>query len=141
MTNTVQDIIARQQTLAASRRVWESHWQELGDYLLPRRADFTRSATAGEKRTDLQFDASPMQAARGLAASLDGLLKPKTQRWFGLRAADEALNEIHQVKLWLRQTEDRFFQAFYETSTTVLAKAIFFESCFRGSRSCRGSTA
>lgn len=121
--NTVQDIIARQQSLAADRRIWESHWQELGDYLLPRRADFARSATAGEKRTELQFDAAPMQAARGLAASLDGLLKPKTQRWFGLRAADEALNDIHEVKLWLRQTEDRLYQSFYEPSARFLQRS------------------
>ena len=123
MNRIVQKIIDRHRKLSDARRVWESHWQELGDYLLPRRADFTGARTPGEKRTERQFDAVPMQAARGLAASLDGLLKPKTQRWFALRAQEEALNDVHEAKLWLRQAEDRLFHAFYEPAARFLQRS------------------
>jgi hypothetical protein len=115
MTNkTVTDVIARQKSLSDSRRSWEAHWQELAEYLLPKRADFTVTRSSGDKRTEKQFDATPMQAARSLAASLDGLLKPKTQRWFALKAVEESFNEIHEVKRWLRVVEDRSFDSFYE---------------------------
>ncbi len=123
MTNPVQDVLDRHKRLADGRRLWESHWQELAEYLLPRRADFTRASAPGAKRTEKQFDAVPMQAARGLAAALDGMLKPKTQRWFALRADDDALNEAHEVKLWLRQAEDRLFQAFYAPGSRFLQRS------------------
>ena len=123
MSKRVHDLLARLKRMGEQRRQWESHWQELAEYLLPKRADFTTTAQPGGKRTEKQFDATPMQAARGLAASLDGLLKPKTQRWFSLRAADEALNETHDVKLWLRAAEDRLFNAFYEPSARFLQRS------------------
>ena len=123
MSKRVHDLLARLKRMGDQRRQWESHWQELAEYLLPKRADFTATPQPGGKRTDKQFDATPMQAARGLAASLDGLLKPKTQRWFSLRAEDEALNETHDVKLWLRTAEDRLFNAFYEPSARFLQRS------------------
>lgn len=123
MDEKIQSIIDRQKKLADERRAWEGHWQELGDFLLPRRADFGSSLSPGSKRTEKQFDATPLQAARGLAASIDGLLKPKTQRWFSLRAAEASLNESHEVKLWLRTAEDRLFQAFYDPSARFLQRS------------------
>ncbi len=123
MSKRVHDLLARLKRMGESRRQWESHWQELAEYLLPKRADFTNAPPPGGKRTEKQFDATPMQAARGLAASLDGLLKPKTQRWFSLRAADDALNDLHDVKLWLRAAEDRLFNAFYEPAARFLQRS------------------
>jgi hypothetical protein len=123
MDKTVQDVLDRQSRMADTRRGWESHWQELAEYLLPRRADFTHSQSPGGKRTEKQFDATPMQAARALAAALDGLLKPKTQRWFSIRADDAALNDDQEAKLWLRAAEDQLFSAFYDTSSRFLQRS------------------
>jgi len=39
------------------------------------------------------YDGTPILARRGLASAPDGLIKPKTARWFTIRAADDALNE------------------------------------------------
>ena len=96
MSDDVQDLIARHRKLADSRRAWDAHWQELAELLLPRRADFTTAHSAGEKRTEKQFDGTPMQAARGLAAALDGLMKSKTTRWFSIKASDLMYNRTSQ---------------------------------------------
>jgi len=123
MTTDVQDLLTRQKRLADARRSWESHWQELAEFLLPGRADITGARTPGGKRTERQFDSVPMQAARGLAASLDGLLKPKTQRWFALRAVEDALNDDEAAKLWLREAEDRLFRALYDPKARFLQRS------------------
>ncbi len=123
MTDHVHDLIMRQHKLASARSQWDTHWQELAEYLLPKRADFTTSPAPGAKRTDKQFDGVPMQAARGLAASLDGLLKPKTQRWFALRTGDEALDDDAAVKAWLRTAEDRLFGALYDPGSRFLQRS------------------
>ncbi len=123
MSERVQDLLARLKRMQERRGQWESHWQELAEYLMPRRADFATTREPGGKRTEKQFDATPLQAARGLAASLDGLLKPKTRRWFSIKTEDESLNETRDVKLWLRAAEDRLFSAFYQPSARFLQRS------------------
>jgi len=96
------------------RGQWETHWQELAELMRPRRADFTVSSEPGAKRTHEQFDSAPMLAARGLAVAVGGLLTPKSERWFSLKAADEALNDDDEVKAWIDLAEKRLLGAIYD---------------------------
>lgn len=123
MSNEIQQLLDRHSRLLERRRQWESHWQDLGEVFLTRRADFTRSRTPGEKRTERQFDGIPMQAARNLAASLDGLLKPKSQRWFSIRADDERVDELEEVRRWLEDAEERMYVAFYDPDSRFLQRS------------------
>jgi hypothetical protein len=92
---------------------WLPHWQDLADTMHPRRADFTVAMAPGEKRASKMFDSAPMLAARGLASSIEGLLTPKTQRWFGIKLTDEALNEQDFAKAWIDEAEARLWDAIY----------------------------
>ena len=38
----VTTLLNRFSTLMTQRRVWEGHWQEIADYMVPRKADITR---------------------------------------------------------------------------------------------------
>jgi hypothetical protein len=115
MADKIDDLLARLGGLKSARGQWESHWQDLADYFLPRRADFGRSAQAdGAKRTDKQFDGTPMMAARNLAAAIDGLLKPKNARWFAVRVEDLDMADNDEVRAWLQRAEDRMMQALYD---------------------------
>ena len=64
---------------------WETHWQEVADYMMPRKADVTKLRSRGDKRTELIFDSSPLQAVELLAASLHGMLTNPSTPWFSLR--------------------------------------------------------
>ncbi len=37
----------------AQRQTWESHWQEVSDYKMPRKADVTKRRSPGDKRSEL----------------------------------------------------------------------------------------
>jgi hypothetical protein len=119
----MEDLLDRLRTLERERSTFESHWQELAETMLPRRADFTAERTAGSKRTEHQYDSTPMQAARGLAAALDGLLKPKTANWFKIKTDDEALNEADAVKRWLEMAETRLRAALYDPRARFLQRS------------------
>tara|TARA_R110002110_G_C13420104_1_gene714391 strand:+ start:360 stop:2204 length:1845 start_codon:yes stop_codon:yes gene_type:complete len=119
----VEDLLGRLKRMRAGRAVWESHWQELAEFMLPRRADFSREQVQGGKRTERQYDGAPMQAARGLAASLDGMLKPKTANWFSLRAADPDLNRRSDVRRWLEDAENRLRTALYDPRARFLQRS------------------
>ena len=49
MPREIEDLLSRHKRLKDQRRVWESHWQELAEVMLPRRADFTTERIAGER--------------------------------------------------------------------------------------------
>ena len=115
MSREIEDILARQRRLKAARRSWESHWQEVAEVMLPRRADFTGERSEGAKRGGALYDGTAMLARRGLAAAIDGLLKPKTARWFRLKTLDEDLAEIEAVKRWLEAAEARLARALYDS--------------------------
>jgi len=46
----VSKLNRRYQDLSNARSNWERHWQELADYMLPRKADITKKRTEGDKR-------------------------------------------------------------------------------------------
>jgi hypothetical protein len=109
----ITDLLDRFKALKDARREWETHWEELAQVMLPRRTGFTSEPRPGSKQTEKIFDGTPMLARRGLAAAIDGLLKPKSSRWFRVRAEDEELNERDEVRTWLQHVEDRLFAALY----------------------------
>ena len=68
-TELSKSLLKRFDRLKAQRQNWESHWQEVADYMMPRKADVTKTRSKGDKRTELIFDSSPMQSLELLAAS------------------------------------------------------------------------
>lgn len=123
MPRDIDDLLSRHKRLKDQRRLWESHWQELAEVMLPRRADFTSERIAGERRADELFDGTPMLARRGLASAIDGLLKPKTARWFRIKALDEGLDEDEQVKRWLEVAEERLYRALYDRRARFIQRS------------------
>ena len=112
----VRDRMARLSTLKTQRRVWESHWQELGDYMVPRKADITKKRTAGDKRTDLIFDGPAIHAAELLAASLHGMLTSASSPWFSLRFTDPMLDADDLAKEWLESAQNDMYNAFAKSN-------------------------
>lgn len=68
-----------------ARGNWEKLWQECYDYALPQRADFNGTIRPGDSRMEHLYDATAMDAADQLAASLLGNLTPLWSQWFGLK--------------------------------------------------------
>lgn len=122
MAELAKDLINRLNWLQKSRSTWESHWQELAVRFLPRRADFTGQQTAGAKRTEGNFDGTPMQAVRDMASALDAMLKPKTSNWFAVHAQDEALDEVDSVRAWLEDSARRMRTAIYAAGAKFLER-------------------
>ena len=56
--------MARFDRLKTGRQNWETHWQEVADYMQPRKADVTKTRSRGDKRTELIFDSSPNTSCR-----------------------------------------------------------------------------
>ena len=87
----ISQLDRRYKTLHTQRSNWEKHWQELADYMLPRKADITKKRTQGDKRTELIYDGTAVHAVELLSSSLHGMLTSPSTPWFSMRYRDPRL--------------------------------------------------
>jgi hypothetical protein len=111
-TDLSKSLLSRYERLEGQRQNWETHWQEVADYMQPRKADVTKKRARGDKRMEQVFDSSPIQAIELLAASLHGMLTNPSTPWFTLRFKDEDIDNEDEAKLWLEASTDAMYTAF-----------------------------
>ena len=98
--------------LKEKRSTWESHWQEVADLMLPRKAEITKERARGDKRSTQIFDATAIHSLELLAASLHGMLTSSANRWFSLRFKEAILNEDDEAREWLEDCIDKMYLGF-----------------------------
>lgn len=108
--DSIQNIIARAKAVKGKQGDWLTYWDDLARVHVPRMLGFSETREVGERHDDL-FDGTPMHAARGLANSIGGLLRPDGEDWVRVKAADEDLNDDYEAKVWLEDTSDRLRKA------------------------------
>ena len=111
-TDLSKSLLSRYDKLESQRQNWETHWQEVADYMQPRKADVTKTRARGDKRNELIFDSPPIQAVELLAASLHGMLTSSANRWFSLRYKEAKLNESDEAREWLEDSIDKMYLGF-----------------------------
>ena len=111
-TDLTKGLLSRFDRLQGQRENWETHWQEVADYMQPRKADVTKRRARGDKRMEQVFDSSPIQSVELLAASLHGMLTNPSTPWFTLRFKDEEIENDDEAKLWLEASTDAMYTAF-----------------------------
>ena len=76
-----QEIIRRFEQVKGDRGVWEQHWQEISDYVLPRRGGVCRDFRGPPGR------AVERAGRRGEADRADPSMAPRPGRWSSWRPA------------------------------------------------------
>ncbi len=112
MSDLAADLIRRYDQLKGTRSVWESHWQELGQFIRPLRIGFTRHPVPGESLGRDLFDGTAGQAAEALAAGLWGMITNAANAWFALDIADGDLKRYPPVRAWLDDVTHRMHAQF-----------------------------
>jgi hypothetical protein len=104
MKMTAEQIIERAQALKAERGVWEDHWQDITDYMLPRKDEIIRTDQAkGRKKGIELYDNTALNSAESLAGALHSLLTNPQQQWFELTTGNDILDDVDEVRLYLQQ--------------------------------------
>ena len=115
-TDKAKNLLKRFDRLKSQRQNWESHWQEVADYMQPRKADVTKTRSKGDKRTELIFDSSPLQSVELLAASLHGMLTNPSTPWFSLRFKEDGMENEDEAKEWLESATETMYAAFNKSN-------------------------
>jgi len=129
---TFEYIKKRCSALESDRQTWEDHWQDILDYVMPRKADVTFVRSKGEKRTEVLFDSTAITANNLLAASLQGTLTSPSLPWFHLKLRDEELNKNRDVQLWLEDSARRMYDVFNESNFNTEVHELYLDLCSVG---------
>jgi hypothetical protein len=94
-----------------------SHWQELNDFILPRRGRFTTSDTnKGDRRSRNIIDSSGTFAANTLQAGMHSGLTSPARPWFQFGVADPTQSDLPEVQEWLHDISDIVLSSFARTN-------------------------
>jgi hypothetical protein len=111
-------LMKRWSALKQDRSSWESHYRELGDYILPRRLRLEGKTwrNRGTKRNDKIYNGAATLALRSLRSGLQAGLTSPSRPWFRLTVPDPALTDLPEVKQWLYIVEDRIRTALHKSN-------------------------
>ena len=87
--------------LKGNRSTWERHWQELAEYVLPHRSDFTSKRSLGEERLEMAFEGTAMRALKRFASQIHNVFTPMGAEWFKLTTGITQIDQNRDVQLWL----------------------------------------
>src|SRR6266446_6997191 len=97
----VDAAIRRQSQMESQRSIFESHWKEVAEIVLPRQDVFWRRGgsqfTGGEKRTQRQFDSTAELALGRFSAAMISMLVPRTQEWHKLVPEDPDIQDDQET--------------------------------------------
>ena len=105
-------LIQRFDRLKSDRSVFESHWQEIRDYLLPLVQAFTGKESKGSKNRDKILDGSGEDASELFSSGMQGLMVNPGTKWFGLRTRRRDLMNDFSVRVWLETVRERMMMVF-----------------------------
>jgi hypothetical protein len=114
MDSRVDEIIRDYDQMVSERGVWEEHWREIAERVLPRQNWFAASdKTPGEKRTEKIFDATAGLALERFAAAMESMLTPRTMKWHKLKTSNYRLMDDIRVQEYLDEVTNILFQVRY----------------------------
>jgi hypothetical protein len=126
MSDLAKAIVGDRNSLKDKRSNWESQWQEISDFILPRRNRFVAHITPG---TDIQrriVENTAQRAVGRFAAGLQNIISPKAIQWFDLAPADESLVDDRDVAIWLDDTGRRIAKQLASPVTNFYPKEYIF---------------
>ena len=89
--------------LKNNRRVWEREWQEMAEYVLPHRSDFTTTHSKGDDRMGMAFEGTAMRLLKRFASNIHNVFTPMGAEWFKLTTGIAELDKSRNVALWMEE--------------------------------------
>ena len=122
------DYMRRWTDIKDERSTFFGHWQELSDYILPRRGRFlTSKRNDGSKKNGKIIDSTGTMAVRTLSAGMMSGITSPARPWFRLATPDSALMEQSDVKQWLYAVERKMRDIFSRSNLYNSLQTVYEE--------------
>jgi len=135
MKKTPKELIAITNNLKSDRQTWENHWQEIGDFVIPRRGEVTVKFSPGQKRNTQLFETTGQQSCILLAGALSSLLTNPQVQWFELLTGIPELDEDDDVRAYLQEATRRMANVFNNSNFHTQVHEMYLDLCSFGTGS------
>jgi len=110
-TDMADKILKRLSALEEARQPWVGSWQELTDYMMPRKNSFG-AKNPGKLGDERIFDSTPMHALELLAGGIGGLLTNPAMPWFEIGCRDKEQADRKETREFLQDARERMIGLF-----------------------------
>ena len=97
-------VIEKFNYLRGQRGMWESLWQDLADFIQPRKDEVQFSRVSGERKFVNLLDSTAMTNNELLAGALHGMLTNPSGYFFNLSTGSPELDKKDAVRKWIQAT-------------------------------------
>lgn len=118
--------------LKGERGTFESHWQEIADYILPRKDSITRTQTPGGKKGVTLLDNTGVQSNELLSGALHGMLTSPNLPWFELTTGKTELDQEDDVRLFLQECTLRLHNVLNNSNFQTEVHELYMDLCAFG---------
>lgn len=118
--------------LKSDRSTWETHWQEIADYMLPRKNQINTTTTPGEKKSIFVLDNTGMYSLELLAGQLHGMLTSPNGFWFELTTGNLAIDQMDDVRFWLQRTGRDMHNILNNSNFQTEVHELYLDECAFG---------
>jgi hypothetical protein len=120
-------IVKRMEALKARRHNWERHWQEIGNYIVPKKDDIFGERNKGEQKHNLLYDSTSIFANETMASALHGMLTNPASVWFGLSTGIPDLDKDPAVREWLEHVVDVMVKTFNRSNFQTQIHEVYID--------------
>jgi hypothetical protein len=123
---TAQELLNRRNTLRSARGTWDTVWQNISDYVMPRKSEVQESKTADIIGfTDHIYDTEAIQSNDILASGqLDFMV---TGKWFEFMAPNEMLRADQEATLWYKRCSEIVLEILNDSNFPTQIHEFFHE--------------
>lgn len=134
----VSNLILRKQELQTERDQWSKQWDDLSEYILPRKDQVYGMPVArntGEEKHNRLYDSTAIHANEQLAGALHNSLMSPTAKWFSFSAGNPEIDKDYDVQLWLEDSRDKVLSVLNNSNLHTQAHENFLDICCIGTSS------
>ncbi len=113
---TAKIIMSTWDKMISDRAHWEVNWAEVVRLCIPHKENFFGKRTPGTKLPVDLYDSIQIIAAQVFAAGMQGYMTNPSSRWFEVGMREKEFSQIDEVKIWLKEVEDKTFDALNQSN-------------------------
>lgn len=110
---TVGSLIQMWKSLKSERGKWESHWQDVADFVCPVRSNITNTTSPGDKRVNKLVDNTAVRANERFASMLFSYMTRPDEQWFKLQSVHPEISKMEEVKAYFNRVEQAIMKNMY----------------------------
>lgn len=129
MIKANKDVIKIAKKLSGERGNFEQLWQDIGDYMLPRKNDINSFKSPGTNRNINILDNTAMTSLELLAGALHGMMTSPTNPFFELTTGDDQIDQRDDVRRWMQDSVDRMHLALNNSNFQTEVHEYYLDLC------------